>query len=116
MCRRALALPLAGIVLLSVLGWAQGLRGKVGLSGKTVIQLTGHAVTLSWSASNQASSYNIYRGNGHGGPYSRIASGVNTTLYVDATVTCGQHLYYVVTAVSEMGESNYSNEAAVTVP
>ena len=95
---------------------AQGLQGNVRLSGKAAVTATGHSVTLTWNASTNATSYNIYRGTVPGGPYVKVASGVVSTTYTDVQVTHNQKLYYVTTAVNGSNESGYSNEAAAVIP
>ena len=98
------------------LGLAQGIRGSVKLTGKTVIVTTGHSVALSWNASLGATSYCIYRGSTHGGPYVKIASGIIGTNYDDVQVTHNRTFYYATTAVSGGSESGYSNEIIVVIP
>jgi fibronectin type 3 domain-containing protein len=97
-------------------GFAQGIRGSVKLTGKATIVTTGHSVTLTWNASHGATSYCIYRGTTHGGPYVKIGSGIIGTNYGDVQVTHNRTLYYVATAVSGSNESGYSNEIAVVIP
>ena len=97
-------------------GFAQGIQGKVKLTGKASVVATGHAITLSWKASPGAASYCIYRGSTQGGPYAKIASGIIGTTYADVQVTHKQTLYYVTTAVSGSNESGYSNEAVGVIP
>jgi fibronectin type 3 domain-containing protein len=97
-------------------GLAQGIQGKVKLTGKATIVATGHAISLTWQASQGASSYCIYRGTTAGGPYTKIAWGVVGTNYTDVHVTHGQTLYYVITGVSGSNESGYSNETEAVVP
>jgi hypothetical protein len=79
---------------------------------------TQHTVDLSWTASADAVSYNIYRGTVSGGPYTMInTSADSTTAYTDSTVASGQTYYYVATAVnSESQESGYSNQATAVIP
>jgi hypothetical protein len=79
---------------------------------------TQHTVDLSWTASADAVSYNIYRGTVSGGPYTMInTSPDSTTAYTDGTVVSGQTYYYVATAVnSESEESGYSNQATAVIP
>ena len=95
---------------------AQGIQGKVKLIGKATIVTTGHSVTLSWNASQGATSYCIYRGTTHGGPYVKLASGIIGTSYADVHITHNRTLYYVSTAVSGGNESGYSNETVVVIP
>lgn len=92
------------------------LQGNVTLGGQATIATTGHSVTLSWNASQNVTSYNIYRGAIHGGPYLEVASGIVSTTYTDVQVTHNQTLYYVTTAVNGTSESGYSNEAVAVIP
>lgn len=68
-------------------------------------------VTLSWTASAGAPSYNVKRSTLSGGPYSTIASPVTST-YTDTAVTAGTTYYYVVSAVNAAGESANSIEVS----
>ena len=70
-------------------------------------------VSLTWSASSTATSYDVKRSTISGGPYSQIAS-VTSTSYTDATVTNGTVYHYVVCAVNAAGDSADSADAAVT--
>jgi fibronectin type 3 domain-containing protein len=72
-------------------------------------------VSLSWSPSAWAASYNVYRGTASGAESSTaIASGILTSTYTDTTTTNGTDYYYVVAAVNTAGASGYSNEASAT--
>ncbi len=71
-------------------------------------------ITLSWTAAQTASSYNVKRSTTAGGPYTTIASGITATSYVDNTVTNGITYYYVVSGVNVGGEGGNSNEASAT--
>jgi len=93
-----------------------GMQGNATLGGKATIATTGHSVTLTWNASQNAASYNVYRGTIHGGPYLKVASGIVSTTYTDLQVTDNQTLYYVTTAVNGTSESGYSNEALAVIP
>ena len=77
----------------------------------------GGQVQLSWTASNGAVSYNIYRGLAPGGedpaPYATVN---NATAFTDAGVASGLTYYYLVTAVDFSGESAFSNEVAAVLP
>jgi len=97
-------------------GSGQGFRGTVTVGGQASVRLTGHSVALFWIASPGASSYNIYRGLTHGGPYTKIASADYNTTYTDVAITYGETLYYVTTAVNGSGESGYSGEAVAVLP
>jgi fibronectin type 3 domain-containing protein len=79
---------------------------------------TQHTVDLSWTASADAVSYNIYRGTVSGGPYTMInTSSVSTTAYTDNTVVSGDTYYYVATAVNASSEeSGYSNQTTAVIP
>jgi hypothetical protein len=72
-------------------------------------------VSLSWSASSGAATYNVKRGVTTGGPYTQIGT-ASTATYVDNnnSLSAGSVYYYVVTAVNTYGESGNSNEAHAT--
>ncbi len=72
------------------------------------------SATLSWSASNGATRYNILRSTTNGGPYTLIASGITATSYVNSKLTNGTTYYYVVQAVDAGGPSANSNQASAT--
>lgn len=74
-----------------------------------------NSVDLNWTGHSEASSYKIYRSTISGGPYSLIAQSVTDVTYMDNSVTDGFTYYYVVSAIYDEGESNYSNEASVTL-
>ena len=72
-------------------------------------------VSLSWSASSGATSYNVYRGTSAGGESATaIATGVTSTSYTNTGLTNGTTYYYKVAAVSSGGTSGMSNEASAT--
>src|SRR5919109_3237603 len=71
-------------------------------------------VSLSWTISDGATSYNVLRSTSSGGPYTQIAGGVSTTSYTDTTVSNGTTYFYVVQAVSSGGTSGNSNQAIST--
>jgi hypothetical protein len=100
----------------SNLSLGQGMRGNVKLTGKAMVVATGHAISLSWSASKGAASYSAYRGTKEGGPYTKIAWGILGTTYTDIQVTHKQTFYYVTTAVNGGNESGYSNETVAVIP
>jgi fibronectin type 3 domain-containing protein len=71
-------------------------------------------VTLSWTASENATSYNIKRSTVSGGPYTTIstAGAVTGTTYTDSAVTNDTTYYYVVSAAKTGLES--ADSAQVT--
>ncbi len=72
-------------------------------------------IDLSWTASPNASSYNVKRSNLAGGPYSVLASGVTGTDYADGSVEYDNQYAYVVSGVEKsILEGANSNEVVVT--
>ncbi|SEJ49569.1 fibronectin type III domain-containing protein [Paenibacillus polymyxa] len=71
-------------------------------------------VDLSWTASPDKTEYTIKRSTTSAGPYDTIASNVKTPSYSDTSVVNGTTYYYVVTAVSNNGESEFSKEVSAT--
>jgi len=74
-----------------------------------------HSVTLNWSPSAGATSYNIYRGAKSGGPYNKVGT-TSAPRFIDTHVSSGATFYYVVTAVRAGKESGHSQEIKTTVP
>ena len=73
-------------------------------------------ITLTWTGSTGAVSYNIYRGTSAS---REAATPINTkpilgTRYTDTGLTDGQTYYYIVRAVNTAGRSGRSNEAFAT--
>ncbi len=72
-------------------------------------------VSLSWSASSGASSYNVYRATTSGGEGSTAyATGIATTTYTNTGLTNGTAYYYTVAAVNAGGTSAPSTEVSAT--
>jgi Malectin domain/Carbohydrate binding module (family 6) len=70
-------------------------------------------VTLSWSASQGATSYTIYRGTSAGGEGSTpYATGITGTSFTDNNVTAGTTYYYTIVAVDSAGNSMASTEVS----
>jgi fibronectin type 3 domain-containing protein len=75
----------------------------------------GGSVTLTWTASPGALSYNIYRSTTSGGEGSTpIATGIINTSFVDVALPAGITEYYWITAVDVTGESAPSPEVSAT--
>ena len=69
-------------------------------------------ITIKWSASSGAQTYNVKRSEVSGGPYTTIASGVSKTSYVNTGLGRGVTYYYVVSAVNGCAEES-GNSAQV---
>jgi hypothetical protein len=69
------------------------------------------SISVSWTASQGASSYNIYRST-TSGTETLLKSGVVGTSFADTAVTSGTTYFYEVTAVGLGGESAKSTEAS----
>jgi|GEM_PF-608354 len=69
-------------------------------------------VSLTWSASSGAASYNVKRSNTNGSGYTTITSGVGSTSYTNTGLTNGTAYFYVVSAVNSAGESANSGQAS----
>jgi TatA/E family protein of Tat protein translocase len=69
-------------------------------------------VSISWTPSAGASSYNVKRSGTSGGPYALIASTAATS-YSDGGLASGTY-YYVVTSLGSNGESANSIEVSGT--
>ncbi|HET9158329.1 MAG TPA: galactose oxidase-like domain-containing protein, partial [Myxococcaceae bacterium] len=70
-------------------------------------------VSLSWTASSGATSYNVKRATTTGGPYTTVGSPTGTT-FTNTGLTNGTTYFYVVTAVNASGESGSSSEVSAT--
>jgi Carbohydrate binding module (family 6)/F5/8 type C domain len=71
-------------------------------------------VTLNWTASAGAMSYNVKRSMTNGGPYAVIASNLTGTNYLDAGLTNLTTYYYVISALNDAGESANSAQVSST--
>ncbi|GAA3990145.1 hypothetical protein GCM10022210_49560 [Mucilaginibacter dorajii] len=72
-------------------------------------------VTLNWTPTPDAVSYNVRRAVISGGPYTTIASNDTFTSYVDATVNTGSTYFYIVTAINRKGEGPASSPVNIFV-
>jgi hypothetical protein len=72
-------------------------------------------VSLTWSASPLATSYNVKRSTTNGGPYTVVGTSSSPS-YADYSVLEGMTYYYVVSGVNAAGESGNSAPASASVP
>ncbi|MCC5808132.1 MAG: fibronectin type III domain-containing protein [Opitutales bacterium] len=76
-------------------------------------QASDSQVSLSWSTTTFAASYEVKRASSPGGPYSSIGTTSGLT-FVDTSVTNAQTYYYVVSAVNAGGASPDSSAVSAT--
>ncbi len=70
-------------------------------------------VSLSWMASNRATTYAVKRSTGSANSLDEVAVGLTSTSFTDAKVSNGMTYVYVVTAANPNGESQTSNRTTV---
>jgi fibronectin type 3 domain-containing protein len=70
-------------------------------------------ISLTWNASNGATSYNVKRSTTSGGPYTTVASPPATS-FTNTALTDATKYFYVVSAVNSAGESANSAEVNAT--
>lgn len=73
------------------------------------------AITLNGESVTGAVYYNVMRSLTANGPYTSIALNLNEPTYNDFDIDFDTQYYYVVTAVNEGGQSQYSNEASAII-
>lgn len=74
-------------------------------------------VNLTWTASDGATSYNLYRGAQSGEESTTpVVSGITGTSYTDSGLNDGTTYYYQVAAVNNAGPSGFTAEAYATTP
>jgi Fibronectin type III domain len=72
------------------------------------------AVTLSWSASEGATSYSVYQGTSAGGEGNTAVASSSATTTTLSALTNGQTYYFKVAAIDAGGPSAKSNEVSAT--
>ena len=75
---------------------------------------TSTQITLSWTGSAGASSYNVYRGTASGAE-TLLQSGITSSTFTDTGAARSQTYFYKVAAVNTVGTSPKSNEASATL-
>ncbi|WP_159884918.1 pectinesterase family protein [Paenibacillus puerhi] len=71
------------------------------------------SVTLTWDPVPGAAAYSVGRSTESGGPYTTIASGLETTVYEDLSMTNSMSYYYVVQAENSSGAGPQTDEIHV---
>ncbi|WP_207531774.1 alginate lyase family protein [Desertivirga arenae] len=79
-----------------------------------IAEAKGRAIALSWIEPIGAKTYILRRSEKKGGPYNVLSRNILTTNYEDLTVKEGKIYYYVVSSSNGRGESNLSQEVAVS--
>jgi fibronectin type 3 domain-containing protein len=74
------------------------------------------SITITWSASAGATSYNIYRGTSSGGEGNIPIASTTSTTYTDKNLSSTPIYFYQVTAVNSSGESARTPEDASKTP
>jgi hypothetical protein len=84
----------------------------------SLLATTGNGqVSLSWTASSGATSYNVYRGPASGGEMpTPVATGITSTTFTNTGLANSTTYYFTVKAVNNSGTSAASNETSVTPP
>ena len=76
----------------------------------------GQRAALTWTASAGATSYDVFRASGSGGPWDQITpSGISTTAYTDYDVAPGNDYYYAIRAQSGTSVSALSASSMVHI-
>ncbi|SNX53839.1 alpha amylase N-terminal ig-like domain-containing protein [Thermoanaerobacterium sp. RBIITD] len=104
---------MSGVMLISDSG--QDLTAPAVVTGLTATPGNGK-VDLSWTASDGASGYNIYRSTVDGGLYEKIASNIKATTYSDTTVTNGLKYVYAITAKDDVGNESDKSSDTIAYP
>src|SRR5258708_17718941 len=103
---------MAGEVKLAMVGGGSPPSAPTGLTATP-----GNAqVSLSWTASSGATSYNVLRSTVSGSGYTTVATGIVGTSYTNTGLTNGTTYYFVVSATNSVGTSANSSEATATPP
>lgn len=80
----------------------------------SAVAASSSTISVSWSASSGASSYNVYQSNASGSRGTQVASGLKTTAYTASGLNAGTKYYFATTAVNGGGESATSAQASAT--
>ena len=83
-------------------------------SGLAATTVSSSQVSLRWTISAAADSYNVKRATASGGPYTTVATGITGSAYWDGDLATNTTYYYEVSAVNDNGESGNSVFASTT--
>src|SRR5262249_46373795 len=78
-----------------------------------LVATAGNQITLAWTPTLAAISYNVKRATTGGGPFTTITN-IPLATFIDGSVTVGSNYFYVVSAVNSFGEGSNSPQTAVT--
>ena len=83
-------------------------------SGLSASAVSSSQINLSWTASDDATSYDIYRDTSSSGSFTRVGSeptvsSGDTTAYADTGLSAGTTYYYKISALNASGESAVSS-------
>jgi hypothetical protein len=83
-----------------------------------VATATGSWVRLDWKRNREPDihAYNVYRSNSSSGPFSRVASGLLASRWVDQDVSTGESYHYVVTSLDNSGNESGLSDAVTGPP
>lgn len=81
-------------------------------TGLAATTISSTEISLGWTISAVADSYNVMRATASGGPFTRIATGITGSAFWDAELRPNTTYYYEVSAVNRNGESTNSISAA----
>jgi hypothetical protein len=73
-------------------------------------------VILHWDAVTGALGYNVMRSSIDGGPYTIVATNLNSTVFTNDSLLSDTTYYYVITALNANGESKSSIQVSVSTP
>ncbi len=105
----------SGLGSINAANLVQTIAGLKSPSGLTAA-ISGTTVNLSWTASANATTYDLYQGTASGAEGATpVQSGIAATSAVVTGLTAGQTYYFLVSAVTASGTSLPSNEANATL-
>ena len=87
-----------------------GQQGDV-YAGNLTVTAAASGLKLDWTTNSPGASYNVYRATTPGGNGTLYASNLTQPTFTDASAVSGVAYYYRISAVSQNGETQKSNEA-----